>query len=88
MPFTVRLPVRVAKRLDQLPREIRRKVVSKLESLEHNPRPVGAEKLSGSDSLYRIRAGDWRVIYAVQDQELVVLVIRIGHRKDVYRQRK
>lgn len=88
MMFTVRLPIRVAKCLDQLPGKIRRKVLSKLEMLEQNPRPFGAEKLSGTDGLYRIRAGDWRIVYTVRDQELLVLVIRIGHRREVYRQKK
>lgn len=56
-----------------------------IDRLEINPRPIGAERLRGSDDLLRIRVGDYRVIYRVIDDRLVVLVIRVGHRREVYR---
>jgi mRNA interferase RelE/StbE len=56
-----------------------------IDRLEANPRPVGAERLKGLDDLLRIRVGDYRIIYRVIDDRLVVLVIRIGHRREVYR---
>jgi mRNA interferase RelE/StbE len=46
---------------------------------------VGVEKLAGPEDLYRVRVGDWRMVYAIRDRELVVIVIRIGHRREVYR---
>jgi mRNA interferase RelE/StbE len=56
-----------------------------LDSLAQNARPTGCLKLAGSPDLYRIRVGDYRVIYQVKDADVVVLVLSIGHRRDVYR---
>ena len=56
-----------------------------MKSLQHDPRPSGVKKLGGEDDLYRIREGDYRIIYTVQDKELIVLVVKIGDRKEVYR---
>ena len=56
-----------------------------LDALEANPRPVGYIKLQGDDELYRVRVGDYRIIYQIQDQQLVVLVVQIGHRRQIYR---
>jgi len=53
--------------------------------LETQPRPSGCRKLSGSDDIFRLRLGDYRIIYRVEDEKLVVLVIEIGHRRDIYR---
>jgi len=50
-----------------------------------DPRPPGNEKLRGEDQLYRVRQGDYRVIYTIKDAELLVLIITIGHRREVYR---
>jgi mRNA interferase RelE/StbE len=85
MKYTVRLNTRVGKVLDRLPPDIRRRLVRRLEALEDNPRPRGVEKLSGVDELYRVRVGTYRIVYAIRDRELVVIVVRIGHRRDVYR---
>ncbi|MBE2180221.1 MAG: type II toxin-antitoxin system RelE/ParE family toxin [Chthoniobacterales bacterium] len=60
-------------------------ILRKVEQLELNPRPDGSKKLAGADRTYRIRIGDYRVVYEIEDDVLVVLVIRVGHRKDVYR---
>lgn len=56
-----------------------------LERLSADPRPAGVKKLSGADRTYRIRIGDYRVVYEIEDDALLVLVIRVAHRKDVYR---
>ena len=56
-----------------------------LEDLADDPRPHGVKKLSGVDRTYRIRIGDYRVVYEIEDNVLLVLVIRVAHRKDVYR---
>ncbi len=58
-----------------------------LRKLDDNPRPHGTEKLTGSEDFYRIREGDYRIIYTIKDKELIILVVKIGHRKDVYRGR-
>ena len=57
----------------------------KIDKLAENPRPRGAEKLKGEDGLYRIRVGDYSVIYQVRDKALIVLVVKIGDRKEVYK---
>jgi len=72
------------KELEALPVKDRRRLVTRLQKLTANPHPPGAEKLSGHE-LYRIRQGNYRVLYSVHDQELIVLVIKVGHRRDVYR---
>jgi mRNA interferase RelE/StbE len=63
----------------------RQQIVTRIRSLARDPRPFGSEKLSGREDLYRLRVGRYRVLYSVGDAELVVLIVRIGHRKDVYR---
>jgi mRNA interferase RelE/StbE len=65
----------------------RRRVARRIEALGADPRPAGAEILKGGDGEARIRIGDWRVIYLVRHDKLVVLVIKIGHRSDIYRAR-
>ena len=85
MKYTVRLNARTGKVLDSLQPDMRRRIVRKLEAPEDNPRPSGVEKLAGVDDLYRVRVGTYRIVYAIRDRELVVIVVRIGHRRDVYR---
>ncbi|MDX9867356.1 MAG: type II toxin-antitoxin system RelE/ParE family toxin [Kiritimatiellia bacterium] len=85
MKYAVRLDPRTWKGIERLPDDIRGRIVRRLKSLEEDPRPPGVAKLSGAEDLYRVRAGDWRIVYAVRDRELVVVVIRIGHRPEVYR---
>ena len=63
----------------------RQQIVTRIRSLAHDPRPFGSEKLSGREDLYRLRVGRYRVLYSVGDAELAVLIVRVGHRKDVYR---
>ena len=60
------------------------KILQRIESLNSDPRPPGVEKLTGQDR-YRLRQGNYRIVYSVQDKELSVWIVRIGHRKDVYR---
>ena len=73
-----------ARELEGIPKKDRQRLVTRLRSLTTDPRPSGCEKLSGED-LFRIRQGKYRVLYSVGDEELVILVIRIGHRREVYR---
>ena len=73
-----------AKELEAVPRKDRQRLVTRLRQLSTDPRPPGCEKLSGHD-LFRIRQGNYRLLYSVQDAELIILVIRIGHRREVYR---
>jgi mRNA interferase RelE/StbE len=73
-----------AKELEGLPPKVRRRVATKIEALAATPRPQGAEKLSGQEK-YRIRQSDYRVLYSVDDGAQTVTVVKIGHRRDVYR---
>jgi len=72
------------KELEAVPARDRQRIARRIQGLGANPRPPGAEKLSGLDR-YRLRQGNYRIIYAIEDDRLVVLVVRVGHRRDVYR---
>lgn len=74
-----------AKNLGELPRQIQQRIDEKIISLTQAPRPFGSIKLKGADDLYRFRVGDYRVIYEIVDDKLLVLIIKIAHRKEVYR---
>ena len=63
----------------------RQRVVARIRALSMDPRPPGCEKLSGHADRYRVRQGDYRVVYAVDDVEQIVLIVKIGHRREVYR---
>lgn len=71
--------------LRKLPRPTIKKVVVAVEKLAIEPRPRGVRKLVGSDFTYRLRIGDYRVVYDVLDKKLVVEIIRVRHRKDAYK---
>ena len=72
------------KEIEALPKQDRRRIVAKITSLSRAPRPPGCEKLSGHDQ-YRLRQGNYRILYEIQDLDLVIVVVRVGHRRDVYR---
>ena len=67
------------------PEQVQIRLEEKIDKLAKDPRPNGVEKLSGLENIYRIRIGKYRVIYNIQDEVLIVLVVKIGHRKEVYR---
>jgi mRNA interferase RelE/StbE len=70
----------------RLPRGIRGRIAERLAALCDNPRPPGSTKLTDRDA-YRLRVGDYRIIYTIHDDRLVVIVIDVGHRRDVYRRK-
>ena len=73
------------KELEKLPLAILRKISPEIEKLEYNPRPHGVKKLKGKrELLWRIRVGDYRIIYSIEDVIKIVEIRRVGHRKDVY----
>ncbi len=61
-------------------------ILKRIEALADDPRPMGSEKLSGQER-FRLRQGVYRIVYEIQDEELVVIVVKVGHRKNVYRER-
>ena len=75
---------RGARQFKNLPKRVQVRLKSKIDALSENPRPRGVEKLKGGDDLYRIRVGDYRVIYQVKNKALIVLIVKIGDRKEVY----
>jgi mRNA interferase RelE/StbE len=74
----------VKKDLSGIPKQDLIRILKKIESLSVDPRPPGCEKLSGNEK-YRIRQGNYRIIYSIQDYELTIWVVNVGHRKEVYR---
>jgi len=74
----------VRKDLEAIPKRDLPKILKRIEALAENPRPEACEKLTGQER-YRLRQGRYRLIYSIQDDELTVWVVQIGHRKDVYR---
>ncbi len=81
-----RLTIRLSavKELDGLPRKDLERVMDRIGILADNPRPPGCEKLSAQER-YRIRQGDYRILYEVDESQQVVIVVKIGHRREVYR---
>ena len=73
-----------AKELSKLPVQVNNKIVPAILALEENPRPSGSKKLKGGSNTWRIRIGDYRVVYSVDDEILIVDVRKVGHRKDIY----
>jgi mRNA interferase RelE/StbE len=74
----------VAKDLRDLPKQDVKKILQRMRSLSADPRPAGCEKLSGQER-YRVRLGMYRIVYEIDDRVLIVLVVKVGHRRDVYR---
>lgn len=75
-----------AKELEEIAgKKDRQRIVDRISALADNPRPPGVEKLSGTKERYRVRQGNYRIVYEIQDDVLVVYIVRIGDRKDVYR---
>jgi mRNA interferase RelE/StbE len=73
------------KQLAKLDGSVRARVAQRVDQLAENPRPAGCKKLKGDDNLWRVRAGDYRIVFSIHDDVLLVLVVRIAHRREVYR---
>ena len=82
--YSVEVKRSARKELEALPNNLLSRVVSKLESLGRTPRPTGCKKLKGYKDLWRVRVGEWRVVYIINDGAKVVSVTRIAHRREVY----
>ncbi len=84
MRYEVRFKPAAAKELAKLPAEIQQRIAPKIDALASAPRPPGAEKLAGEDA-WRIRVGDYRIVYMIEDRMLLVLVVHVGNRREVYK---
>ena len=82
--YRVEIKKSAAKEIERLPRKDMQAVLERIESLSENPRPHDCKKLSAQEK-YRIRCGNYRILYSVEDDILIVFVVKVGHRKDVYR---
>jgi mRNA interferase RelE/StbE len=84
LPYRIEIAPASERQIRKLEATVRRQVLKKIEALGSNPRPVGVEKLAVT-GLYRVRVGDYRIIYDVEDKVSRVLVLKVGDRKQVYR---
>lgn len=84
-PYAIKLTKNAERDLAGIDRSAQVRIRERIDDLGENPRPPGAKKLVGADSLWRVRIGDYRVVYSIDDGVLVVLVVRIGHRREIYR---
>ena len=85
--YSVRIKKSATKELEELPKQDRQRIVERVRALSENPPPAGAEKLAGESDRYRLRQGSYRILYEIEDEMLTVYVVKIGHRKAVYRRR-
>jgi len=83
--YLIEFRPRAFRQLAALPKPAQRRILNRIEGLARDPRPRGSRKLTGADRTWRIRIGDYRVVYDVLDKKLVVLVVRVAHRREAYR---
>lgn len=85
MTFRVEIARRAVKALSALPRREQQRVRAAIDLLADNPRPPGCAAMAGEAHAYRVRVGQYRIVYEVFDDRLVIQVVRVGHRREVYR---
>ena len=85
MPYRILFKPAAQRQFRKLPRDIQRQLAPKIDVLAEDPRPSGIKKLSRAESLYRLRSGNFRIVYEIQDDMLIVLIMKVGDRKSVYR---
>lgn len=82
--YKITIKKSAAKELQDIPKKDLLKIIKRIQSLAENPRPTGSQKLSAREQ-YRIRQGDYRIVYSIDDKKLLVDIVKIGHRREVYR---
>ena len=85
MAYRIEIKAGAHKELLSLAKALRDRIIAGIDALAANPRPHGSKKLAGVSKIYRIRVGDYRVVYEIEDRVLVITVIRVAHRREVYR---
>lgn len=83
--YSIELKPQAAKFISAQSKKIQRQLIAHIEALATNPRPSGCKLLYTDEKLYRIRSGNYRIIYQIQDKILLVVIVRVGDRKDIYR---
>lgn len=84
MPYTIEIEPRAQRQIRALPRDAQRRITDALAQLADEPRPPDTRRLTGHDRAYRLRVGSYRIVYEVEDRIRVVLIIEVGHRREVY----
>jgi len=84
MNYRIEITPRAKKDLKALAVRERQRVVDQIDALQADPRPPGSKKLKGKEDFYRIRVGDYQVVYLVEDEVLLILIVRVGDRKEIY----
>jgi mRNA interferase RelE/StbE len=83
--YKVSIKRSAVKEIEAIPqKKERQRIIRRIGQLAEDPRPPGSKKLSGNDK-YRVRQGTYRIVYSIEDNEIIVVVVKVGHRKDVYR---
>jgi mRNA interferase RelE/StbE len=85
VPHRIRFAPAALRQFRKLPAAVQRRLSPHIDALANDPRPHGVVKLSGLSDIYRVRVGEYRIIYEIQDVGLVILVLKIGNRRDVYK---
>lgn len=87
MSYEMQILPKAARQIKALSVDVRQDITLTIQSLANEPRPIGVKKLSGEKDIYRVRVGNYRVLYRIIDKVLVVVVVSVGHRREVYRDR-
>lgn len=82
--YRIEIKKSAVKELYSLPKKDLIKIIKKIKSLSEDPRPIGSIKLTGKEQ-YRVRQGNYRILYAIEDEQLVIYIVKIGHRKEIYK---
>lgn len=85
MAYTVKIASRAQKELKKISAPYQQKIVRAVKELANNPMPLGVKKLKGQINQYRVRVADYRIIYEVHGLEMIILVVKVGHRKNIYK---
>lgn len=84
--YQVKVAQEAAKFILKQDKHIQRQIINNIRQLAHNPRPQDCKKLKGFENLYRIPSGNFRIVYTIRKKILLIFVVRVAHRKDIYRQ--
>ncbi len=85
MAYTIEFAASALREFNALERATQRRIATRIDALASNPFPAGVKKLQGKTDLYRIRIGDYRVLYRVDGKRVLIVILKVGHRRDVYR---
>lgn len=85
MGYRIELTARAYRDFKKLPKHVQAQVASRIDGLATDPRPAGAKKLAESEGIYRLRSGNYRILYRIEDDVLLILVLAIGDRREIYR---